>query len=240
MDNPLYVTLARLTSLQRQMDVVANNIANTSTAGFKREGTVFAEVVEPLAEEGGSLSMSSDAATYTDLGAGVMAETGDPLTVAVLGDGMLAVDRGGETLYTRDGRFALSPDGELVLLATGEPVLDAGGAPIQVPPDAAQIAIAKDGTVSADGLLLGRIGLYAVATDGLERVGSGLFRAAEAPLPAEQPRFAQGFIEQSNVNPVIELVRMIEIQRAYERGHALLQAEDDRINQVTDVVGNTN
>ena len=238
MDNPLYVTLARLTALERQMDVVANNIANASTIGFKREGTLFAEAVEILPAEGDSLSMSSDPATFTDVSPGVMTETGDPLNAAILGDGMLAIDHAGETVYTRDGRFALSQEGELVLLATGDRVLHAGGAPIQVPPDARQIAIAKDGTVSADGTTLGQLGLYRLDAARLERVGSGLFRAAEPPAGVDQPRFAQGFLEQSNVNPVTELVRMIEIQRAYERGQAILQSEDDRINQVTDVIGN--
>ena len=236
MDNPVYVTIARQTALQRQMDVVANNIANASTTGFKREGTVFAEVVEPVDGDGENLSMGSDTATFTDLGPGVVAETGDPLNVAILGDGMLGVNRGDETLYTRDGRFAVSPDGELALL-TGERVLDAGGAPLQVPPDAAGIAIARDGTVSADGVPLGRLGLYALDAARLERAGGGLFRSVEPPAAVDQPRFAQGFLEDSNVNPVTELVRMIEIQRAYELGQNILQAEHDRISQVTEIAG---
>lgn len=238
MDNPAYVTLARQTALRRQMDVVANNIANATTAGFKREGTLFAETVQQLKGESGSLSMGSDTATFTDLSPGPVAETGDPLNVAVLGEGLLAAERNGETLYTRDGRFAVSPDGELVLL-TGERVLDAGGAPIAIPPNAARIAIAKDGTLSADGLTIGRLGLFALDGARLERAGGGLFRAAEPPLPVDRPRFAQGFLEQANANPVTELVHMIAIQRAYERGQAILQAEHDRINRVTETAGRT-
>lgn len=237
MENPVYITLARQTALQRQMDVVANNIANASTTGFKREGTLFAEAVEYLPAAGASISMSSDTATFTDLSPGAVAETGDPLTVAILGEGMLGVDRDGETLYTRDGRFALSPEGELVLLS-GERMLDAGGAPLQIRPDAAHIAIAKDGTLSAGGLPLGRLGLYAPDGARLERVGNGLFRTEAPADPVERPRFAQGFLEAANVDPVSELVRMIEIQRAYERGQNLLQAEHDRISQVTEIVGN--
>jgi flagellar basal-body rod protein FlgF len=238
MDNPVYVTVARQTALQRQMDVVANNIANANTAAFKREGTLFAEVVERLPEEGDQLSMGTDPASFTDLSAGPISETGDPLSVAILSDGMLPVERRGETVYTRDGRLALSPDGELTLLS-GDRVLDAGGSPIQVPPDAGQIAIARDGTVSADGQTLGKLNLFHLDTDRLERVGNGLFRATEPPEQIEQPRFAQGFVEASNVNPIVELVRMIEIQRAYEMGQNLLQAEHDRISEVTNVVGST-
>jgi flagellar basal-body rod protein FlgF len=215
MDNPVYVTIARQTALQRQMDVVANNIANANTAAFKREGTLFAEVVERLPAEGERLSMGSDPASFTDLSAGPVSETGDPLTVAILSEGMLSVERDGETFYTRDGRFAMTPDGELSLL-TGERVLDAGGSPIQIPPDAAQIAIAKDGTVSADSQTLGKLNLFHLDAARLERVGNGLFRA-----------------------DVVELVRMIEIQRAYEMGQNLLQAEHDRISEVTDIVGTT-
>lgn len=239
MDNPIYVTLGRLTALQRQMDVVANNIANVSTTGFKREGTLFGQVVEHLPAEGDRLSMGSDPATFTDLTPGVAAQTGDPLSVAILSDGMLSVERNGETVYTRDGRFAVSPDGELVQLATGNRVLDAGGAPIQIPPDATAIGIARDGTVSAGGLQLGRLGLFALEAPRLERVGDGLFRA-ENPPQVEEPQFAQGFREQSNVNPVTELVHLIEIQRAYERGQAILQSEHERIRQVTDIAGNAN
>ncbi len=236
MDNPIYVTIARQTALQRQMDVVANNIANASTTGFKREGTVFAEVIERLDGASKALSMSSDTATFTDLAPGPVAETGDPLNVAILGDGMLGVEHRDETLYTRDGRFAISPEGELTLLSGGR-VLDAGGAPLQIPPDSTRIAIAKDGTVSADGVPLGRLGLYGLDAARLERTGGGLFRAAEQPPAAEQPRFAQGFLEDSNINPVTELVRMIEIQRAYELGQNMLQAEHDRISQVTEIAG---
>ena len=236
MDNAVYATLARQTALQRQMDVVANNIANASTTGFKREGTLFAEVVQRSTAAGNSISMSSDTATFTDLSPGALAETGDPLTVAIAGEGMLGVERGGETLYTRDGRLAINPEGELVLL-TGDRVLDAGGAPLQIPPDAGRIAIARDGTVSADGRLLGQLGLYSPESARLERVGDGLFRAPEPAAAVERPEFAQGFLEASNVNPVTELVRMIEIQRAYERGQTLLQAEHDRISQVTEIAG---
>jgi len=235
MENPAYITLARQTALQRQMDVVANNIANASTTGFKREGTLFAEAVEYLAA-GGSISMSSDTATFTDLSPGAIGETGDPLNVAITGDGMLGVIRGGETLYTRDGRFAINPEGELVLL-TGDRVLDAGGAPLQIPPDAGHIAIARDGTVSAGGLPLGQLGLYAADAARLERVGDGLFRTAEQAPAVDRPQFAQGFLEAANVDPVSELVRMIEIQRAYERGQAILQAEHDRISEVTEIAG---
>ncbi len=238
MDNPLYVTTARQTALLRQMDVVANNIANASTAAFKREGTLFAEVVERLPKEDGQLSMGTDPAGYTDLSAGPVSETGDPMTIAILGDGMLAVERNGQTVYTRDGRFALSPDGALTLLS-GERVLDAGGSPIQVPPDVGRIAIATDGSISGNGQILGKLGLFQLTANRLERIGNGLFRAAEPPEPIERPRFAQGFVEASNVNPVVELVRMIEIQRAFEMGQTLLQAEHDRISEVTNVAGST-
>ncbi len=245
MENSVYVTIARQTALQRQMDVVANNIANSSTTGFKREGTLFAEVIERLPESGQKLSMSSDPATFTDMSEGSIAETGDPLNVAILGRGLIAVDRDGETVYTRDGRFAVNPAGELALL-TGERVLDAGGAPVQIPQNATRIAIAADGTLSADGRTIGQLGLFDTQAARLERIGNGLFRTDE-PLPAVQPpliaiqrpRFAQGFLETSNVNPVVELVRMIEIQRAYELGQNVLQAEHDRITSVTDIVGNT-
>ena len=165
------------------MDVVANNIANASTAAFKREGTLFAEVVERLPKEDGQLSMGTDPAGYTDLSAGPVSESGDPMTIAILGDGMLAVERNGQ--------------------------------------------------------ILGKLGLFQLTANRLERIGNGLFRAAEPPEPIERPRFAQGFVEASNVNPVVELVRMIEIQRAFEMGQTLLQAEHDRISEVTNVAGST-
>ncbi|WP_371060924.1 flagellar hook-basal body complex protein [Rhodosalinus sp. 5P4] len=227
MENASYVTLSRQSGLLREMQSVANNIANASTTGYRKEGVIFAEFVRRI-EGGDSLSMGALRARHVSDLQGALTRTGDPFDLAVEGPGYFLVETGEGERLTRAGSFTPGPDGELVT-PDGHRLLDAGGAPVFAPPNA-EIAIGTDGTLSADGRLVAQIGLYR-PTDplGLQREAGVLFRSEDGVEPEPGGRVLQGFLEKSNVDPVGQVARMIEVQRAYELGQSFLDAENERI-----------
>lgn len=237
MDNPAYVALTRQSGLAKAMQLVANNIANMSTTGYRREGTVFAETLRNLPVEGGTLAMTDARVRMTSTLQASIAQTGGTFDFALEGPGFFQVETIDGVRLTRSGAFSRSEEGELVTLS-GDRVLDEGGAPVFLPPDAAKVSVGPDGTIDADGTPLGRLGIVEVANlSTLTREGGLLFVPAEDPLPAETTRVLQGALEGSNVNAVAEMTRMIEIQRAYEMGAKFLDREDERIRGVIRTFG---
>jgi flagellar basal-body rod protein FlgF len=232
MESSISLALAAQVALRRRMDVVANNLANAGTAGFKLE----AQIVQPQPQPSGESEVDYplDRGTYTDLRPGPITLTGNPLDVAVAGDEMLAVQTPGGLRYTRDGRMTRAADGTLLGLS-GHPVAAAGGGTVAVPEQTRTITIAGDGTVTADGEELGQIGMFALPPGtGLRRQADGLFTVDGIVEPAPEGRLQQGAIEQSNVQPIQELVDMMELQRGYERVQRLLDGEDERIRKLVD------
>jgi flagellar basal-body rod protein FlgF len=232
MESSISLALAAQVALRRRMDVIANNLANAGTAGFKLE----AQVVQPQTQPSGDTEVAYplDRGTYTDLRPGPVTLTGNPLDVAVAGDELLAVQTPGGLRYTRDGRMTRAADGTLSGLA-GHPVAAAGGGTIAIPEQARTITIAGDGTVTADGEEVGQIGLFALPPGaGLRREADGLLAADDAVEPAPEGRLQQGAIEDSNVQPIQELVDTMELQRGYERVQRLLDGEDERIRKLVD------
>jgi len=237
MDLPGYVALTRQTGLLKEMQSVANNIANITTTGFRREGVVFAEMVEALPAEGGSVAMTAARGRYTDDIQGALVQTGGTLDLAIEGAGFFTVLTPEGERLTRAGAFTRNADGEIVNM-DGHRLLDEGAGPIQIPFEAESIAVAADGTLSVDGAPVARIGLVTVADDiEVFREGGVLFRAEGGTVPLEDGRVVQGFLEQSNVNAVAEIARMILVQRAYEYGQKLMDQEDARIRQVVRTLG---
>lgn len=234
MDAAGYAALSRQSGLMREMQVVANNIANISTTGFRREGTVFAEHVYRMAEEP-SLSMPHATGRVVDLSQAGLTMTGAAFDFAIQGDGFFLIETQEGNRLTRAGSFTPNEAGELVT-ADGNRLLDAGGAPVFVPPGSA-VSMAEDGTLSANGTPLAQIGLWQPADPMSLRHQSGtLFEAGDLE-PVENGRVFQGFLEESNVNPVSEIARMIEVQRAYELGQKFLDAEDSRARGVIETLG---
>lgn len=227
MENTGYITITRQSGLAREMQVVANNIANAATTGFRAEGVIFSEYIQPV-ENGKSLSMGQGNVRNTSFVQGGLSQTGGTYDLAIEGDGYFLIQTPAGERLTRAGAFSPNAEGELVTY-DGYPVLDAGGAPVFVPPNAS-IAVSADGTLSADGNPLGQIGLVQ-PTDAKDMIREDgvMFRADSGFEPAENARVLQGFVEQSNVNPIGELARMIEVQRAYEMGQNFLQREDERV-----------
>ena len=232
MENAAYITLTRQSGLIREMAQVANNIANLSTTGYRREGMVFSEYVRDTGPGAPSLSMATPGARIVSPLQGSLTETGGRLDFAIEGEGFFLIDTPQGERLTRAGAFALSPAGDLVT-QDGHMVLDAGGAPVFVPPDARSLGMAADGTLSADGVAVAQIGLWQ-PVDPLEltRVAGTQFAAPAGVEPVEAGVVLQGFVEDSNVSPVAEITRMIEVQRAYELGQGFLDREDERIRSV--------
>lgn len=228
MDNAGYVTLTRQSGLMREMQVVANNIANTATAGYRQEGLIFSEYIKRV-EGGASLSMATANVRNTSLVQGGLTQTGGQFDFAIEGDGFFLIETPLGERLTRSGSFSPSAEGDLVT-NDGFRVLDAGGAPIFIPPDATDLSVAADGTVSSNGRPLAQIGLV-TPTDMNQvfREDGVMFRSEAGTEIVENGRILQGFLESSNVDPITQITRMIEIQRAYEMGQKFLESEDERI-----------
>lgn len=234
MDSAGYVALGRQSGLMREMQVVANNIANLSTTGYRREGLVFAEHLARLEGEA-SLSLAHATGRVVDLTQAGLVQTGGAFDLAIQGEGFFLVETPEGNRLTRAGAFTPNQAGELVT-AEGFRLLDAGGAPVFVPPGAA-VAVGQDGTLSANGEAVARIGLWRPTDLTALRHQSGtLFDGGEVE-PAEDGILMQGYLEESNVNPVAEVARMIEVQRAYEMGQKFLEDEDSRARTVIQTLG---
>lgn len=232
MDNAIYTTLTRQSGLMQEMRTVANNIANVSTNGFRKEGVIFAEYISALEGAEPSLSMAHASGRVVNLAQAPLAQTGGAFDLAIEGQGFFQIETPQGTRLTRAGSFTPSVEGELVT-PDGHRLLDLGGAPIFVPPDAGEVAVSQDGTISASGTPIAQLGLY-LPTDpqGLVHRGGTRFAADAGVKAAEGAVILQGFLEESNVDPVSEIARMIEVQRAYEMGQTFLDREDERIRAV--------
>ena len=240
MENGSLIGLSRQMALQRELDVVANNIANLGTTGFKADGVVFQEHLLPVARAnqfGGAdrkLSFVQDRATWIDLRQGPVEQTGNPLDVAISGDAFLAVQTPRGERYTRNGALQINANGELVT-SEGHRVLGEGG-PIVLQNGDRDVSISADGTVSVregkntTDSARGKLRLVSFAEpQRLLKDGTSTFMPPEgvAPQPAVNVRIAQGAIEKSNVRSVIEMTRMIEVTRNYTQIAGILQQQSD-------------
>lgn len=237
MDATAYTALSRQNALKREMTVIANNIANMATTGYRAEGLVFSEYVQTTGHGQPSISMTDTGAKNTDFSQGLLRETGGSFDMAIEGDGFFQVEGPEGLRLTRAGAFEPDANG-LLITPDGYPLLDAGGAPVFIPPDARSIAVAADGTLSADGRPLTNIGLVVPVDPTLmERAVGASFIPNGEVIPAENASVHQGFVEGSNVNPIVEVARMIEVQRRYESAKSFLEKEDDRIKTVIQTLG---
>jgi flagellar basal-body rod protein FlgF len=242
MDNAQLIGLSRQIALQRQMDVVANNIANLNTSGFKGEKVLFEQYLMPVARDldfktpDQVPSFTQDWATIHDMSNGAITQTGNPLDVALSGSGFLAVQTANGERYTRAGSLQVSSTGTLVDL-DGNPVMGEQG-PIQFDPSDTDISIAPDGTVSTSGGTKGKLKLVEFANEQEpRRDGSNLWSGAN-PIPATNTTVLQGAIEKSNVSGVTEINQMIQVQRAYEDIAGMLQRQDDMQRSAIQQLGN--
>jgi len=239
MDTTLYVALSHQVAQRRQMDVIANNIANMGTTAFKRESVMFREY---LKESDGELPNSLKKIAYVqDYGVsrqmtdGKFSTTGNPFDIALSGDGMLMVKKeNGDFAYTRNGHLALSDQGKLIT-STGQEVLDDGQNPIQFPENPIGIEFATDGTISAKNVgIIGKLNVVTFEnTSTLKKIGDNMFSAADQSIPSTDFQVVQGVTESSNVQPIIEITKMINVSRAYTRTAKMMENfQDSRNNAI--------
>lgn len=228
METAGYAALSRQSGLMREMQVIANNIANANTTGFRQEGVIFSEYVT----QGDGLSgvaMASARVRNTSYMQGTLEQTGGMFDFAIEGDGFFLVEAPGGQRLTRAGSFSPSAEGTLVT-SDGYRVLDTGGAPIFVPPQASDLAVGSDGTISTDGRAIGQVGVVRPLEQGqMTREGGVMFNADAGFEPVDNPKVVQGFVEASNVDPILQVARMVEVQRAYELGQSFMEREDERV-----------
>ncbi|CAN7233567.1 flagellar basal-body rod protein FlgF [Phenylobacterium sp. LjRoot219] len=221
MENALYVALSRQMVLRRQMDIVANNIANADTAGFKVESLIEkTDPAAPAVTMGGPqpVKFVSADGVARDFGQGALRRTDAPLDLALEGKGFFQVSGADGPRYTRDGRFTLDETGRLVTQG-GLAVLGDGGGEITLDPAEGQLSVGEDGTLTQGTTRVGKLGLVTFGTLAtLEKAGDNLYRntSNQQPQAAEGARVRQGMLEGSNVQPIVEMTRMIEVSRAYE------------------------
>lgn len=245
MQSPSLVLLSSQQALQRAMDIIANNVANASTTGFKKQGIEFDTLLTPTAP-GQSLNFVVDRATYRDASNGPIVSTGNELDLAIQGPGYFQVQTAeGATAYTRNGAFQLDSQGRISTLA-GQPVLGDGGQPITVPNTVSQINIGNDGTVTArvdNGANLAQLGRIPILKfedeEQLQPKGNGLYATSQLGVPAVESFVVQGGIEESNVEPVTEITQMIQVMRAYERAATLINQENQRLNAAIGTLSKT-
>lgn len=228
METASYATLSRQSGLMNEIRVVANNIANATTTGYRQEGLVFSEYIQEARHQP-SLSMARAEVRNTNLEQGVLNQTNAKFDLALEGEGFFMLDTDAGDRLTRAGSFTPDAAGNLVSMS-GHRVMDANGAAIFVPPDAQTIHIASDGTISADGRLVGQVGVFKPNNPGgMIREGGVMFRAEDGVEATAEAKVMQGFLEGSNVNAIEQVSRLVEIQRAYELGQSFLKTEDERI-----------
>ncbi len=245
MDTILAIALSHQVAKRRQMDIIANNIANMSTTAFKRENVMFGQY---LKEAKGDLPKSLRQISYVqDFGItrnmtdGRFETTGNTFDIALSGDGMFQVKRNnGDMAYSRNGHLALSDDYTLIT-SSGEEIMDQSGRAIKIPPTVTDIKIASDGTISSpEAGQIAKLNVVAFTDNSkLKKIGDNMFSSDSPTLPATDYHIIQGATESSNVQPIIEITRMILVSRSYVQTSKLMEnlqeAESKAINQLAKV-----
>jgi flagellar basal-body rod protein FlgF len=233
MDIATSIAASRLVAQQRALDVIADNLANANTPGFKAERVQFSDWLSRQSggatpPGGNPIAFTQDRATWREQQAGTITHTGNPLDLALTGQGYFTVNTPAGPRLTRDGRFGMLPNGTLADTA-GDPVLDNNGQPIQFAPTDTQITVAADGTVSSENGQIAQVGIVE-PTDSMKLTAEGGTRLASGSptTPVTTPVVEQGAIEESNVQPMLEVTRMMDGERQFEFVTQFVQAESDR------------
>jgi flagellar basal-body rod protein FlgF len=245
MDNALFVGLSSQMVLRREMDIVANNIANADTAGFKVESLMSrAEPKRPAVVAPGPqpVKFVLDDGVARDFGQGTLRSTGATFDLGIEGEGFFTVSTPDGERYTRDGRFQMDPTGRLVT-TNGEPLMGDGGGEIVIDPEKGEVTISKDGVVSQGIERVGKVGVVGFADLSiLRKDGDNLYRNTSNLQPEARPDslIRQGMLESSNVNAVVEVTRMIEVMRAYERVTKMMDSTAELSRRSIERLGRVN
>jgi flagellar basal-body rod protein FlgF len=238
MNNTSYIALSNQMALQLQMDVLANNVANASTPSYKAQSLLFSEYLSP--QPGQPVSFVVTPGTVRDTRQGPLTQTGNPLDIALEGNGYFAVQTPAGVQYTRNGHLQLDAQGELVT-SQGYQVLTAAGQPITLPANSGAPTIGADGSVSTRQGSVGQIGIVTFdQPQALAAAEGGLYVTDQAPQPATNTKMSQGMIEESNVQPIIAMTRLMSASRAFGAAQDLVNMQSNlelnAINQLGKVV----
>lgn len=236
MDSGYYAACAGLAAQTQALELVANNLANLGTSGYRGQQSTFRSLVAGAGSVAGNpLNIAVNdfgvlGGSRIDLTPGSLAATGNPLDLGVAGSGFFAVQSAGGIVYTRNGGFHVTPAGQLVT-AQGDTVLGEQG-PMTLPNGA--VAVSADGTISVNGVVVGKLRLAEFAPDAsLRAVGNALYAAPEgSALPAASSSIRQGMLEDSNVSPVESVVQLITVERNAEMMQRALTLFDSQFNQI--------
>ncbi len=237
MQNTSYIALSSQTALWRRMEMVANNMANMNTTGYRSQEPLFTSyLVRSPGDDSAfreKVNFVTDFGRVHDFTPGAVKATQNPMDLAIDGDGFFVVETADGPKYTRAGHFVLDSQGQLVT-KDGLPLLNTDNEPFFVAPNEAEFTVAKDGTVSTENGPIGRVQVVTFDDPQRLRKVSGSLFAAPEDLPAqpvEAVKVAQGMIEGSNVNGIVEMTRMIDVQRSYMQANKLIDAEHDRVRK---------
>jgi flagellar basal-body rod protein FlgF len=244
MANAGYVGLSLQMALTNQLAVVANNVANISTTGFKGSRSLFTEYLSNPEHAARSsfnsrASMVSDYGTYRDTSDGSFKQTGNPLDIALQGDGYLVVQTAQGERYTRAGNLQLNAARQICDM-NGNPIMGEGGA-ISIPETDDKITITGEGAVASESGQQGTLRIVQFANDQqLKSVGNSLYTSTTPGLPATGVAVKQFGLESSNVQPIVEMTRMIDLQRSYETVQTLMENEQSRERDAVSKLANVN
>ena len=238
MDNVTSIALSRLVAQQRANDVTATNLANAATSGFHAERVVFSDWLVraqgATAPGNATIAFTQDRATYRDTQTGPLQHTANPLDLAIGGDGYFSVQTPNGVRLTRAGHFSTSANGDIVD-GQGNALLTTTGGRMRLTATDREVTIASDGTVTSNNGNIGRIGIVRPDNDQTLRAEGGQLSSTSMPTkPIPIPKLIQGAIEGSNIQPTLELTRMMSDLREFQFTSELVQAEADRQRSAID------
>ena len=229
MENSVYIGLSKQVVLRENMNIIANNVANVNTPGYRGQNMIFSEYIENPRYMKEDMSLVLDYGQYQVTDPGSMKETGAPLDIALVGNGFLGIQTPEGLQYTRAGNLTMDAEG-IVRNARGLPVADERGGEITIPRGSKDIRIDQKGVITTD---QGQIGKLMIAEfehyQNLNPQGNGLYATDDPAIPAEKTVVKQGYIEGSNVQAVVEMTRMIDVLREYQAVQNMMQTEHERL-----------
>lgn len=229
METPTYIALSRQLGLRRNMDIIANNMANMNTPAYKAERLIFIEHLQKPTNDD-KQSFAQDIGTVRDTTEGPLVKTDNPFDLAISGEGYFTIETPLGNRYTRHGRFQLDAENKLVT-GQGNPVLDAGGNQVNIPVNIGRVEISGDGTISSDAGPIAQLGLVKFENEQLlQRSANNLYIAPDdvQPEEVEKPKIAQGMLEESNVQAISQLSEMIKVHRSHQSLGRAIQQEHER------------
>lgn len=238
MASSTYVAISAQMALERRLNSVANNVANMNTPGFRAEEVKFHSILARTGTE--EVAFASPGETFITRSSGQVSHTGNPLDVAIEGDAWFGISTPQGTVYTRDGRFHVGEGGDL-LSSAGYPVLDPGEAGIALDPAGGEVTIAGDGTISQGGQQVGAIGLFLIpAASTLGRYeNSGVISSEPAQTVEDMTANSvrQGYVEGANVNPMIEMTKLVMLSRAFQSAASAIEQSEATQQQALRTLG---